>query len=97
MEVRVLLRATERYRAAEAGEEVPPYAAEEVEAMHREDLETAAGAGMVGEMRESETDWNSPEAEEVLGKWEEAARRRLERIAGGEALDDVYNDQDEKE
>ncbi|MBA3472831.1 MAG: hypothetical protein M3491_12165 [Actinomycetota bacterium] len=80
--ISVLLTATERHRAVLRGEEPPPYSPEELEEMHREDLEVVAGGGVVGYLRES-GGWDSPESAAVLDQWEEDARRRVE--GGGDA------------
>jgi hypothetical protein len=76
IEVRVLLTAIERRRAALRGEEPPPYSSEEQAAMHEDDLEIVAGGGVVGWLRDS-GGWGSPEALAFLAEWEEDARRRV--------------------
>lgn len=75
--ISVLLKAIERRRADLRGEEPPPYSQEELEDMHREDLEIVAGGGVVGYLRKS-GGWDSPESAAVLDQWEEDARRRVE-------------------
>ena len=95
IEVRVHLKAVERHRSRERGEEPPPYTQEEIAHMHEEDLAEAAGGGVVGDLRNS-AGWTSPESLRILDSWEDAARRRLERIEDGE-LEVVYNELDEEE
>ncbi len=92
VEARILLKAVARHQARERGEEPPPYTRAELEEMYREDLETIAGAGVVGQLRSS-VGWQSPDALDRLDQWEEDARRRLERIESGERLEDVYADE----
>ena len=75
---RVYLKMVERYRSRVAGEEVPPYAQEEIEEMRRHDLETVSGSGVRAFVRDS-PGWQSPEAQQLLDEWEEGTRRRLER------------------
>ncbi len=93
MTTRLYLKAVERYRARENGEDPPAYAQEELEALREHDLETVAGGGAVGSMRAS-AGWKSPEGRELLDAWEGAARQRLARLDAGESLDLVY-DEDE--
>ncbi len=90
---RLYLKAVERYRARERGEEPPAYSPDELAALHADDLETVAGGGAVGSMRAS-VGWKSPEGRELLDAWEEAARQRLVRVEEGEPLELVY-DEDE--
>ncbi len=87
------LKAVERYRAHERGDDPPAYTQEELGALHEHDLETVAGRGAVGSMRAS-AGWKSSEGRELLGAWEEDARQRLARLDAGESLDLVY-DEDE--
>ena len=68
----------ERYRSRVAGEEVPPYAQEEIEEMRRHDLETVSGNGVRAFVRDS-PGWQTLEAQQILGKWEDDARKRLEQ------------------
>lgn len=75
--ISVLLKATERHRAALRGEELPGYSLEEKAEMHREDLEILAGGGVVGYLRAS-GGWDAPESATVLDEWEEAVRQRVE-------------------
>lgn len=96
LEVLVLLKAVVRHRAHIAGEEPPAYTQAETEEMHRDDLETVAGGGVVGQLR-SGAGWSSPDALDRLDEWEESARRRLERIENGEPLEVVYDEHDEEE
>ncbi len=86
------LKAVERYRAHECGEEPPAYSPDELAALHAEDLETVSGGGAVGQLRGS-AGWQLPEGADLLDSWEEDARRRLERVEGGEALQAVYEDE----
>ncbi len=95
MTTRLYLKAVERYRVRERGEEPPAYTQEEWEALHEHDLETVAGGGAVGSMRAS-AGWESPEGRELLDAWEEDARRRLARVEGGEALGAVYEDDEDE-
>ncbi len=90
---RLYLKAVERHRARENGEEPPAYTQEELEALREHDLEAVAGGGAVGSMRPS-VGWKSPEGRELLDAWEEAARQRLARLDAGESLYLVY-DEDE--
>ncbi len=90
---RLYLKAVERYRARERGDDLPAYAQEELEALHADDIETVAGGGAVGSMRAS-VGWKSPEGRELLDAWEEAARQRLARVNNGSPLEIVY-DEDE--
>lgn len=96
IEVRVLLKAVARHKARERGEDPPPaYTPEELEEMYAEDLDTVAGAGVVGELRAS-GGWEE-NGREMLNAWEEGARRRLERVEDGEPLEVVYeHDEDEE-
>ncbi len=77
-EVGVLLKAVVRHQARGEGKEPPPYTQEEVEEMLWDDLEIAAGGGVVGWLRES-GGWQSTEGRAKLNEWEEAAQRRLEQ------------------
>ncbi len=76
--ISVLLTATKRHRAVLRGEEPPSYSPEELEEIHREDLEVVAGRGVVGYLRES-GGWDTPESAAVLDSWQEEARRRVDR------------------
>ncbi len=96
MPTRLYLRAIERHRARENGEEPPAYAPDELAALHAEDLANASGAGVVGTLRES-GGWESPEGAAILDGWEEAARRRLVRLDEGEPLAVVYEGEDDEE
>jgi hypothetical protein len=78
LEVRVLLKAVARHQAREEGKEPPPYTQEEIEEMRRDDLEIAAGGGVVGWLREG-AGWRSEEARTKLDEWEQDAYRRLEQ------------------
>ena len=91
IEVLVHLKAVERHRSRACGEEPPPYTQEEIAHMHAEDLAEAAGGGVVGLLRDS-AGWTSPEALQMLNAWEDAARRRLERVEDGDPLEVVYNE-----
>jgi hypothetical protein len=71
------LKMVERYRSRVAGEEVPPYAQEEIEERRRQDLETVSGNGVGAYVRDS-PGWQTLEAQQLLDEWEEVARRRLE-------------------
>ncbi len=93
MTTRLLLKAVERHRARERGEDPPAYTQEELEALHAEDLDNASGAGVVETLRES-GGWESPEGAAILDSWEDDARRRLARVEEGEPLELVY-DEDE--
>lgn len=95
IEVRLLLKATQRHQARERGEDPPPYFREELEEMHREDLETVAGGGVVGIFRDS-AGWTSPESLDLLDEWGEDARRRLERVEDGEPLRVVYDETEDE-
>lgn len=94
--VRIHLKAVERHRARECGEEPPAYSREELEHMHAQDLAEAAGGGLVGKLH-ADAGWSSPESLELLNAWEKDARRRLERVEGGEPLEVVYNDDEGEE
>lgn len=94
LEVRIHLKAVDRHRARERGEQPPAYSPEEIEHMHSEDLAEAAGGGMLGKLRD-DAGWTTAESLEILERWEEAARRRLERVEAGESLSAVYNDDEE--
>lgn len=76
-EVGVLLKAVARHQARGEGKEPPPYTQDEIEEMRRDDLEVAAGGGVVGRLREARG-WHSEEARAKLDEWEEDAHRRLE-------------------
>ncbi|MDP9458118.1 MAG: hypothetical protein M3Q60_20625 [Actinomycetota bacterium] len=91
---RLYLKAVERCRARENGEEPPAYSPDELAALHAEDLEAAAGGGTVGQLRGS-AGWQTPEGADLLDSWEEGARRRLARVAEGETLEAVYEDDEE--
>ncbi len=92
MTTRLYLKAVERYRAHERGDDLPAYTQEELEALRADDLETVAGGGAVGSMRVS-AGWKSPEGRELLDAWEEDARRRLARVDKGETLGAVYDEE----
>ncbi len=91
MPTRLYLKAVERHRARENGEDPPAYTQEELGALHAADLETVAGGGVVGELRDS-GGWQTPEGVALLDSWEDDARRRLARVEGGETLEAVYED-----
>ena len=74
---RVYLKMVERYRSRVAGQEMPPYAQEEIEEMRRHDLETVSGNGVRVFVRDS-PGWQTLEAQQLLDEWEEGAQRRLE-------------------
>lgn len=74
----VLCKHHERLTARREGREPPPYSQEEIEEMRRDDLEVAAGGGVVGWLREG-GGWQSEEARAKLDGWEQDARRRLEQ------------------
>jgi hypothetical protein len=78
MEVCILAKAVERHQVRNYGREPPPYAQEEIEEMRRDDLEVAAGGGVVGWLREG-GGWQSKECRAKLDGWEEEAYRRLEQ------------------
>ena len=67
-----------RHRARIEGEEPPPYTQEEIEERRRWDLEAAVGRGTEAHYRNS-PGWQSPEAQQMLGEWEEEARKRVEK------------------
>jgi hypothetical protein len=77
-EVGVLLKAIARDQARREGKEPPPYTQEEIEEMRRDDMEIAAGGGVVGKLRAS-VGWRSEEARAKLNEWEEGAHKRLEQ------------------
>ncbi len=91
VEVRIYLKAVQRHRARKDGEEPPAYTQEELGALHAADLETVAGGGAVGQLRES-GGWESPEGAAILDCWEDDARRRLARVEEGETLGAVYDE-----
>lgn len=95
MSVRIYLKAVERHRAHENGEVPPAYAPDELAALHAEDLDTVAGGGAVGQLRDS-GGWESPEGAGLLDSWEDDARRRLARVEEGETLEAVYEDDGEE-
>lgn len=97
IEVHLLLKDVERHRAREVGEEPPAYTQEELEEMHRDDLETVAGGGVVGQLRSS-AGRSSPDAHARLDEWEESARRRLEQTKDlpPERWGEVYEHEDEE-
>ncbi len=95
MPTRLYLKAVERYRARENGEDPPAYAQEELEALHAEDLDTVAGGGTVWQLRGG-GGWQTPAGRESLDGWEEATRRRLVRVEEGEPLEAVYDEDDEE-
>ena len=76
IEVRILTKAVARHHALEDGREPLPYTSEEIAELRRDDLEIVAGAGVVGECRNSKG-WESAEARGLLALWEEDARRRV--------------------
>jgi hypothetical protein len=80
VDVRVLTKAVARHQARENGEELPAYTQDELAALREEDLETVAGGGVVGHLRDSPV-WRGPEECELLAAWESDARRRLEQAA----------------
>lgn len=77
-EVSVLLKAVARHQARDEGKKLPPYTQEEIEEMRWDDLEIAAGGGVVGHLREN-VGWQSAEGRAKLKEWEEDAHRRLEQ------------------
>jgi hypothetical protein len=93
MPTRLYLKTAQRHRTRENGEDPPRYAPDELAALHAEDLETAAGGGALGSMRAS-LGWKSPEGQELLDAWEEAAQRRLAIVEDGEPLEIVYDEYD---
>ncbi len=95
MSVRIYLKAVERHRAHENGEVPPAYAPDELAALHAEDLDTVAGGGAVGQLRDS-GGWEFPEGAALLDSWEDDARRRLARVEEGETLEAVYEDDGEE-
>jgi hypothetical protein len=78
LELCVFLKAVAHHQARGEGKEPPPYTQEEIEQMRRDDLEIAAGGGVVGWLRES-GGWQSTEGRAKLKEWEEAAHWRLEQ------------------
>jgi hypothetical protein len=64
------------HQAREEGKEPPPYTQEEIVKLRQDDLEIAAGRGVVVQLRKS-VGWQSEEALATLKEWEEDARRRL--------------------
>lgn len=97
IEVRVHLKAVARHRARENGEELPAYSQEEIEAMREEDLEVISGGGTMAYLRSS-GGWQSEEAQEMLGEWEDDARWRIEQTEGlpREMWGEVYEREDER-
>ena len=95
MEVRIHLKAVDRHRARENGEDPPPYSQEEIEAMREDDLEVVAGGSVVDHLRDI-PGWQSPDAQTTLDKWEEGARRQLEQTEGlpREEWGQVYEDEE---
>ncbi len=97
IEVQTLLKAQERHRAREEGEEPPPYSPEEIADLRQSDIETVAGS-----LRD-DVGWQSPEARALLDEWEEDARRRLDRAEGlpperwGEVWGEDEEETDEEE
>jgi hypothetical protein len=91
LEVRVLLRVSERHHARIAGEELPPYSEGELHHLYRGDLEDAAGAGVLAQCRNS-PGWQDSESRRLLDEWQAGARRRLELVAElGERWRDAYD------
>jgi hypothetical protein len=70
-----------RHQARREGKEPPPYTQEEIEEMRRSDIETVEGRGVEAQLRES-IGWQSLEAQQSLDKWEQKARRRVEKAKG---------------
>ncbi len=93
-DVLLYMKAVERYRARERGDDPPAYSPDELAALHADDLETVDGGSAVGSMRAS-VGWKSPEGRELLDAWEEAARQRLARVNNGSPLEIVYDEDDE--
>ena len=77
-EASVFLKAIARDQARREGKRPPPYTQEEIEEMRKEDLEIAAGGGVVGWLREG-GGWQTEEARARLNEWEQDAHRRLEQ------------------
>ncbi len=75
---RLYLTTIARQQARRESKEPPPYAQEEIEERRRWDLETVAGNGAEASLRDSIA-WQTPEAQQMLGEWEEDARRRVEK------------------
>jgi hypothetical protein len=78
LELCVFLKVIARHQARGESKEPPPYTQEEIEEMRRDDLEIAAGGGVVGQLRES-VGWQSEEGRAKLNEWEGDAHKRLEQ------------------
>jgi hypothetical protein len=59
------------------GKEQPPYTQEKILELRRQDLEIVSGTGVEVSLRDS-IGWQSPEVQQSLDEWEQAARRKLE-------------------
>jgi len=75
--LRIYCKATERHHARVEGRESAAFMQEEIAAMRESDLESVAGGGVAAELRYT-PGWQFPEEQQILGKREEDARRRLE-------------------
>lgn len=75
---RVYLTMVARCQARAEGKEPPPYSPEELEEMRRSGIETVQGKGIEASLRGS-IGWQTPEAQQMLGEWEEDARKRVEK------------------
>jgi hypothetical protein len=85
------------HRARIEGEEPPEYSWEEILEMRRQDLETVAGNGAEASLRDS-IGWQTPEAQRMLGEWQEDARRRVQKAEGlpPERWHEVWGSEDEE-
>ena len=75
---RLYLTMVARHQARTEGNEPLPYTQEEIEEMRRSDIQSVEGRGVEAQLRES-IGWQSPEAQQMLGEWEEEARKRVEK------------------
>jgi hypothetical protein len=91
LETRILLSTIERVRAAEAGEDVPAFAEDELHYLYREDVLGARGDGILGTYR-SAIGWQDLESRCLLDEWQAGARRRLALVEElGDRWRDAYN------
>ncbi len=78
-----------RCRARREGRELPPFSGEELRDSYEQDLDVAAGMGVVVQPQEG-IGWQSEETKQTLEEWVEDAQRRLNTLAGGATPRDVY-------
>jgi hypothetical protein len=90
IEVRALAKSADRVQALAVDEQPPSYKEDELQYLYQLDLETAAG---VATFKRDDPGWSSPEAKETIDLSEQEAFERVTRVANGESLREVYEDE----